>query len=244
MLSHNEGKPTSLDNSAHGRGRRWLRVRVAVLLLVPALLGVGGVIAGLTYHRYAREERAIRRLRALNASIGRKWQGPEWLARALHRCRLPVPTGLGGIDRVDPGFCDDDLKLLRHCAGIEYLDLDRTRVTDAGMVYLRRFPRLRILELRETGVTDAGLAHVRGLKGLGALTLNGTKITDSGLLYLQELHDLHQLDLGDTPVTDRGLDSLTGLTNLELLGLEGTGVTEEGITRLKRALPRTKIRGP
>ena len=44
---------------------------------------------------------------------------------------------------------------------MDFLGLARTRVTDAGLAYLKDMKSLRNLDLTNTQVTDAGLAELK-----------------------------------------------------------------------------------
>jgi Leucine Rich repeat len=46
---------------------------------------------------------------------------------------------------------------LKRMTGLEYLDLDGTRITDAGLVYLKRASKLKHLRLMGTRVSNAGV---------------------------------------------------------------------------------------
>src|SRR5260370_15333411 len=61
-------------------------------------------------------------------------------------------------------------------AGLTYLNLINTKVTDAGMVYFKDCKNLTGLGLSGTHVTDAGLAHFRDCKNLTELSLYDTQI--------------------------------------------------------------------
>ena len=224
------------------RIKQWVfpAIKIAVLLAVFLVAAIGWR----AYRLRTTETAVIDRLRELNANFGRSAVGPQWLTGWLMRHNLPVIKCIAGIDAVDPAFSDKDLKLLRRSTRIGYLDLDRTQVTDAGMLYLQTFSRLTILELDSTQVTDVGLASLKGLTGLRVLTVHDTQITDTGLVHLRNLKGLRQLDLGKTHVTDEGLSNLAAFGALERLNLEGTHVTQDGIERLKRALPNAEVHGP
>ena len=60
-----------------------------------------------------------------------------------------------------------------------------TKVTDAGLVYLKRFPQLKKLSLFQKQVTDSGIPYLRVLSNLEQLLISGTKITDAGAKELQ-----------------------------------------------------------
>ena len=61
--------------------------------------------------------------------------------------------------------------------------LDKTNVSDAGLIELGRLELLQTLGLNDTQVTDAGLKELAGLKSLQLLSLNNTQVTDVGMKY-------------------------------------------------------------
>ena len=82
------------------------------------------------------------------------------------------------------------------------------------------------VDLQNTKVTDAGLKHLEGLTKLRDINLGGTKVTDAGLEHLKGLTNLQSLFLGRTKVTDAALEHLRGLPQLRWLNLEGIKVTD------------------
>jgi hypothetical protein len=72
---------------------------------------------------------------------------------------------------------DEDLKKLedfRNIDSLQYLDLEESDVTDAGLAYLKSFYNLKSLNLRTcSGVTDAGIEHLQALTNLESLDLSG-----------------------------------------------------------------------
>jgi len=139
---------------------------------------------------------------------------------------------------------------------LEFLVLNRTRITDAGLAYLQGMKELKRLYLsktqigdegishlaklsklegiilNDTNITDAGLAHLKGLGNLNMLYLQNTRVTDAGLEHLKGSAHLEQLWLGGTKITDAGLVHIRGLTNLQSLSLERTEVTDKGLVDL------------
>jgi mono/diheme cytochrome c family protein len=89
-----------------------------------------------------------------------------------------------------------------------WLDLSRTRITDAGLKALEKMPNLQHLDLRGTAVGDAGLDKLAPLHNLRTLGLYGTSVTDAGLPALQRLSGLRRLYVGGTGVTPPGVASL------------------------------------
>jgi len=66
------------------------------------------------------------------------------------------------------------------------LDLMKTKINDAGLVYLKVFNNLRLLDFQSTDITDEGLVHLNGLSKLGRLWLIDTKVTQAGIETLKK----------------------------------------------------------
>ena len=69
---------------------------------------------------------------------------------------------------------------------LEWLGLDETQITDAGLKEVAKLQKLEWLGLDETQITDAGLKEVVKLQKLSMeettlLSLDRTQITDAGL---------------------------------------------------------------
>jgi hypothetical protein len=65
------------------------------------------------------------------------------------------------------------------------MNLSGTRITDAGLAYLKDATKLERLELRGTQITDAGLEHLKNLTGLQWLAVSGTRVTEAGVQELK-----------------------------------------------------------
>ena len=65
------------------------------------------------------------------------------------------------------------------------IQLQRTGITDALMVHLKRLTNLQSLYFRGPKFTNAGLVHLKGLTKLEVLSLFRTKITDAGVADLK-----------------------------------------------------------
>jgi hypothetical protein len=118
------------------------------------------------------------------------------------------------------------LSLIPTRAAIESIGLRYTAVTDESLELVSKFP-LKRLDLDDTKLTDAGLTHVGKITTLEKLRLENTAITDEGLRYLGNLHNLNEIILTNTAITDAGVAYLTEHQNLTLVGLDGTQITDE-----------------
>jgi len=99
-----------------------------------------------------------------------------------------------------------------------------------------------VLNLNETKITDAGLKEVAKMQNLTTLALGYAEITDAGLKEVAKLQKLRNLELSFTEITDAGLKELAKLQNLRDLGLYSCSrTTYEGRAELRKALPRCKI---
>ena len=66
------------------------------------------------------------------------------------------------------------------------LDVEGTKITDAGLEHLKGMTDLVTLKLGRTGITDAGLSHLEGMTRLRNLGLEDTKVTEAGVKRLRE----------------------------------------------------------
>ena len=109
------------------------------------------------------------------------------------------------------------------------------------MARLEGTKALRFLNLFRTRLTDAGLDHLAGNAGLETLLVGGTQVTDEGLARLAAFPRLRKLSVFDTQVGDAGLEHLRGLSRLETLLLGKSRVTAAGRERLSAALPDVRF---
>lgn len=123
---------------------------------------------------------------------------------------------------------DDSLRFFANLSQLEFIYLDRSRITDAGLSHLKNLPKVYNISLENTQIGDAGLANLAILSQLEILSLQDTKITDAGLKLLSKQPKIQRLFLDNTAITDTGLMYLTDLPNLTMLSLDGTKITEEG----------------
>ena len=71
---------------------------------------------------------------------------------------------------------------------MQYLNLEGTKITGAGLAHLKDLTNLQYLSLEGCeNITDAGLVHLKNLTNLKDLSLAGCEnITDSGVAELQK----------------------------------------------------------
>jgi uncharacterized membrane protein len=139
-------------------------------------------------------------------------------ALATLRCRLP-----GRLSCVVPGqpeleyapglhaaeVGDAELNALAPVAGsVVALELQQTRVTDAGLAALAPFGKLRNIQLQNTALSDAGLVHLGKVASLEVVNLYGTGVTDAGLQHLAPLQHLKKVYLWQSKVTEAGASQL------------------------------------
>lgn len=86
-----------------------------------------------------------------------------------------------------------------------WLNLSRTKVSDAGARMLGDFSELRRLHLANTKVGDGALESLSRLGQLEYLNLYGTPVSDAGLGQLGKLSKLTKLFVWQTKISDKGL---------------------------------------
>jgi len=68
---------------------------------------------------------------------------------------------------------------------LEWLEVDRTPITDIEFLKLKGLLNLRVLKAYETRITDKSVAVLKDLKGLKSLYIWETQISDKGLSELK-----------------------------------------------------------
>ncbi len=110
---------------------------------------------------------------------------------------------------VGKNFGDEQAKKL---AGVSnqtlWLNLARTKITDAALAEVAKCSKLTRLHLENTEITDAGLAHLAKLANLEYLNLYGTKVSDKGIPHLKKLKNIKKIFLWQTSVTKQGAADL------------------------------------
>jgi hypothetical protein len=157
---------------------------------------------------------------------------------------------LASLDRLQPGVVmngsdvvvltlkgtevrDDDLRNVGRLTALEVLDLEYTKITDAGVRHLAGLKHLRNLSIGGTKITDESLRTIGKLSTLEDLLMESTAVGDDGVAYLSDLRNLRSLDLGKTKVGDDGLAQLGSLQQIRRLYLAETRVTDRGLQHLR-----------
>lgn len=114
-------------------------------------------------------------------------------------------------------------------------------ISASDMDKLTLFPNLRMLFLQDMKLDDTALPQVTRLKRLEWLVLTDRDVTDNSISFISQLPNLRNLFLDGTQVTNGALPYLLKMEDLEYLNLQRTRVSNEAITKLRLALPKTKI---
>jgi internalin A len=115
---------------------------------------------------------------------------------------------------------DVEMMDLARLPSLERLDLSHTRITDEGLLLLKRAPKINDLNLYYAElITDQGITEIKDWKHLKRLNVRGTRISDGALEIVSHLTELEALDIANTSITDNGLDFLITLTGLKELSL-------------------------
>jgi hypothetical protein len=77
------------------------------------------------------------------------------------------------------------MEMVGKLASLEALELDYTKVGDAGLAKLTALTHLTDLALDSVDLTDAGVAHLAGIRSLRQLDLYHTLVTDKGFEQLK-----------------------------------------------------------
>jgi formylglycine-generating enzyme required for sulfatase activity/Leucine-rich repeat (LRR) protein len=134
-------------------------------------------------------------------------------------------ANLTDLNLQDTKVSDAGMVYFKDCKDLRNLSLSYTKVTDAGMVYFKDCKNLTILVLALTKVTDAGLANFSDCKNLTFLGLGSTRVSDAGMIHFKDCKGLTQIYLDRTNVGDACLANFKDIP-LGLLWIDHTGITD------------------
>jgi hypothetical protein len=155
------------------------------------------------------------------------------------------------------GVTDETLKKLSGFQHLNYLALEQTKVTAAGLAAIASLPirhlgmegcelteesfkafgkmtALEELWLSEAKMKAAWLAHLARLPKLRELNLRRADFDDDAVQHVLAMPALQDLTLNDTKLTDKGFQQLVALPRLTKLYVDGTGVSKEVYQKAKK----------
>jgi hypothetical protein len=91
------------------------------------------------------------------------------------------------------------MDLVAMCKNLEWLEIDRTPVTDTEFKKLNGFSSLRVLKAYETEISDESVAILKDFKALKSLYIWETQISEEGLSELKEALPALHIDYGIDP---------------------------------------------
>lgn len=151
--------------------RRWLRYSLRTLLVLVTIACAAFGWLGWKARAKQEEREAVKAIQELGGTV---FYDYEYENGMVWRRKPPGPAWLRNL------FGDD---FYTNVAAVHYSG----NGSDTELSYVLAFNHLRELHLERTGVTDAGLIQLRELTKLKVLGLDNTKVTDAGVLELQKL---------------------------------------------------------
>lgn len=128
--------------------------------------------------RYAQQESLIAELRAQGIHV--ETESIDWMNRSFGADFAQVTERIVGIHMAGSATFENAIGLLVQeqslLGSLRTLNLDHTRVGDAGIWCLQVFPNLRRLHLAGTRVTAQGLKTLRALPALEWVDLRGAGV--------------------------------------------------------------------
>jgi len=158
----------------------------------------------------------------------------EWIAKLGGQVTRDQAGKIVGVNMRGTWINDADMLSLAVMPDLETLDLSHTRITDEGMLRLKRASKIKDLNLfYAEWITDQGMTAIRDWKHLKRLNVRGTRISDGTLEIVGRMPGLEALDIAHTSITDNGLDYLITLVNLKELSLGRGRLTNSSLQILK-----------
>jgi uncharacterized membrane protein/mono/diheme cytochrome c family protein len=109
-----------------------------------------------------------------------------------------------------PHFDDKQMELLQPVSEqIAWLKLGDTKITDAALERMAKFPNLNKLHLEHTAVSDKGVQALKGLKFLEYLNVVDTRVGDQGLKGIATMTGLRSVYVWKSAVTDSAVSQVS-----------------------------------
>ncbi|MBW2058218.1 MAG: hypothetical protein JRJ26_12055 [Deltaproteobacteria bacterium] len=121
------------------------------------------------------------------------------------------------------------------------LNIPNSRITDAGMAFLKNLREMKSLVLTAANITDSGIEYLAGLSRLEILNLSNTRLTDAGMVHIAGLTNLRKLFLNRTGISDNSVPHILKLRNLERLDITGTRITHSGRRQIRNGIPGIEL---
>jgi len=139
----------------------------------------------------------------------------------------------------DSPFENGGVVHLAECANLGVLQLDGTKLTEAGSPNFSSFRKLESLSIANTHIGKGLIIRLREMTALQHINLSGTLIADSELHYLALLPGIRSMNRDGTKITNACVPSLLACKYLEQVSVIETGITASAIPgKLPRGLPR------
>ena len=171
-----------------------------------------------------------------------------------------TPSGIDGlkidflsVSEEEDGRCDGALKHIGHFPNILFLDMEKSDVTDSGIMSLKSLKKLKELSVNDSRVSGEcfkdlspqiesvsaeglsqlnkkRLAYLANLPRLQKLKLRSCKLTDEELRSVGKCIKIENLDLsGNGKISNNGIKTLGSLKELNYLFLERTSVNDQAL---------------
>jgi serine/threonine protein kinase len=177
---------------------------LSVLLDMPQVKGLGLVDGHLTDDSM----KYIANLKHL--SVLDLTKQPQLTERALKN----LPTTIEDLHlKFDRSLSKETFSILSRYKKLQSLDLGNTRISDAGLVELKRLPALQNIELTNTAITDDGVDALIAMPKLRVIDLTESNISRDGLLKLARAPYLKELVIYESEaLTDKDFDDFRSIS--------------------------------
>lgn len=248
-----------LDPQAAARSRKVLFACLAIPLVAIIVLEAFTLRA---------EQVTERQRRAIAVAGGKSQtvrQVPQWLAAITGENfhTFMDRTVIIRVNMVGDKTGDEQVKAVAGLRGIEVLDLEDSRVTDACLPVIAGLKSLTMLRLVNTEVSEiAVLASLPQLENLAiafsnvrepqlttlkqfpklrVLGAGGLQITDAGVEQIAACPHLEEVSIAGAKLGVTGLDPLISKKNLKFLSVKDAIFDPANLQALKQALPDCKV---
>lgn len=130
--------------------------------------------------------------------------------------------------------------LQKQHASLSRLTIENVKIDDEQFEKISKLPEIEFLDLIRTNVTQAGLIHLKNMENLEEFNLTTNLMADEGTIHFKRAPNLKKLWISCDRLTNDSVAEFSKLKQIESLIILSENMTKEAEAQLIEALPEAE----
>ena len=157
------------------------------------------LVADATLQNLNGEYRTVKRISANSQALSVSVFSPPQYDPELILALGKVVDNIVELDLSGLPLGEKEMEIIGRCKNLEWLELDRTHITDIEFAKLGALSNLLVLKVYATKITEASLPILKSFNGLHSLYIWDTPLSDTGNVVLRDALPHVRIDRGIDP---------------------------------------------